>query len=252
MTTTKTPDSPGLPGASDGAATSLLDDRAEEGLQRDATSLGDVVEPPALRLVTPPIPALPMGDRGGGDGELLGELGLGQTGRQAEVSDAVTDGHVISLSNSKDDGQGESSASKGDVAYEEEVRRYRPGDPPLFAPPDWKQRVRDELKKRGISQEKLARDIGATSGGISQLLGVASLQHSSKFVIAISAYLDWPVPVQEVTPEDARALDAIKANPDDLKVLEALRTIEDADPKIAESLRTLILDAAAARRERKS
>jgi transcriptional regulator with XRE-family HTH domain len=129
------------------------------------------------------------------------------------------------------------------------ARRYRQGDPPLPVTPEWKVRVREELRRLGISQDQLARDIGATSGGISQFLG--GPQHSSKFVKAICAYLKWPAPVQEMSPEDAEALDSIRANPEDLKVLDALRIIEEADPEIAESYRRLILDSAAARRDKK-
>jgi transcriptional regulator with XRE-family HTH domain len=221
-------DSSGGPPASPGR------DVSEELLDGHVAEASDVDQPTTPRGGHA---ADPHVDRAGAHAESPGGLPLTQTGVFEPVTDAVVQLHSPKFSTSERERQAQFRATDHEAAYEGEVvRRYRAEDPPLYAPAEWKERVRAELDKRGVSQRDMAKAIGASPAGVSQALG--ETQHASKFVRAICAYLEIPEPMHEVDPED-------------LALLDALHTIERADPEISEHYRALILALAKSRGSKK-
>lgn len=202
-----------------------------DGHVAEPGDVGQATGPGGSRATDPHV------DRAGANAEPPGGLALTQTGVFEPVSDADVQLHAPKFSTSEREGQAEFRASDQEEEYDGEVvRRYRPEDPPLYAPSEWKERVRVELEKKGVSQRDMAKAIGASAAGVSQAL--SETQHASKFVRAICAYLAIPEPMHEVDPED-------------LALLDALHAIERNDPKIAEHYRGLILEMAKLRGDKK-
>lgn len=81
----------------------------------------------------------------------------------------------------------------------DDVKQRRPRGRAREMTPEWKRRVRDELKEQGKDQKWLADETGATEGGISQMLHPDTA--TSKYVDITCDKLNLPPPTAPVADE---------------------------------------------------